>query len=56
MERVAPMFTSQPEPRRRALSQDAVRLRAYFKWQAAGRPEGDGIAFWLQAERELQGK
>ncbi|MGE5195215.1 MAG: DUF2934 domain-containing protein [Deltaproteobacteria bacterium] len=33
---------------------DAVRVSAYFKWVAAGRPEGDGVNFWLEAERELQ--
>lgn len=32
---------------------DEIRLRAYQKWEAAGRPNGDDIAFWLQAEREL---
>ncbi len=37
------------------LSEDAVRLSAYFKWVVAGRPEGDGVNFWLDAERELQG-
>lgn len=30
-----------------------IRLRAYEKWEAAGRPNGDGIQFWLQAEQEL---
>jgi len=35
------------------LSQDAIRLRAYQKWEAAGRPGGDGLRFWLDAEREL---
>jgi hypothetical protein len=31
-------------------------LSAYLKWEAAGKPPGDGVNFWLQAERELQGK
>jgi hypothetical protein len=31
----------------------AIRLRAYQKWESAGRPDGDGIGFWLEAEREL---
>jgi hypothetical protein len=26
---------------------------AYAKWEAAGRPEGDGLKFWVEAEREL---
>jgi hypothetical protein len=33
--------------------QRAVREAAYRKWERAGRPESDGVAFWLQAEREL---
>jgi hypothetical protein len=35
--------------------EDAIRLSAYFKWVVAGRPEGDGVNFWLDAEAELQG-
>ena len=31
-----------------------VRLTAYQKWEAAGKPNGDGIKFWFEAERELQ--
>jgi hypothetical protein len=30
-----------------------IRLRAYQKWEAAGKPDGDGTEFWLEAEREL---
>ncbi|HEV3385609.1 MAG TPA: DUF2934 domain-containing protein, partial [Gemmata sp.] len=30
-----------------------VRQLAFAKWVAAGRPEGDGKCFWLEAEREL---
>ena len=29
-----------------------VRLRAYYAWEAAGRPAGDGREFWLKAEGE----
>jgi hypothetical protein len=36
------------------VTDDQIRLRAYLKEQAAGSPEGDGAAFWLAAERELQ--
>lgn len=32
---------------------EAIRLDAYLKWENAGRPAGDGVAFWLEAEREL---
>lgn len=38
-----------------ALCPEEVRTRAFFKWEAAGRPEGDGVVFWLEAEGELQG-
>lgn len=34
-------------------SEDAIRLCAYQKWEAAGKPAGDGVQFWLTAEREL---
>jgi hypothetical protein len=36
------------------ITPDAVRVRAYFLWEAAGRPPGDGVAFWLTAECELR--
>jgi hypothetical protein len=35
-------------------SPDEVRVRAYFLWQAAGWPPGDGVGFWLAAEWELR--
>lgn len=39
------------------LSAENIRLRAYRKWEGAGRPAGDGVQFWLEAEQELkQGK
>jgi Protein of unknown function (DUF2934) len=31
---------------------DKIRERAYQLWEAAGRPEGDGVRFWIEAERE----
>ncbi len=34
-------------------SEDAIRHCAYLKWEAAGRPGGDGVSFWLEAEQEL---
>jgi hypothetical protein len=37
---------SQPTP-------DDIRQLAYEKWEAAGKPPGDGSEFWLQAEKEL---
>ena len=37
----------------KAKSQAVVRGRAYQKWEAAGKPNGDGVNFWLEAEQEL---
>lgn len=31
----------------------AVEQRAYALWEAAGRPEGGDLEFWLQAEGEI---
>lgn len=33
---------------------EKIRERAYYKWEQAGYPEGDGSNFWLEAEAELQ--
>jgi hypothetical protein len=33
--------------------EDQIRLLAYFKWEDAGRPEGDGAEFWNAAETEI---
>jgi hypothetical protein len=30
-----------------------IQLAAYLKWEVAGKPAGDGIPFWLEAEKEL---
>ncbi len=40
--------------KRKAVSSDEIRLCAYRKWENAGRPQGDGVQFWLEAERELE--
>jgi CBS domain-containing protein len=37
----------------KAIFEQSIRLNAYKKWEAAGRPIGDGLNFWLEAEREL---
>jgi len=34
-------------------SAEVIRLFAYRKWENAGRPTGDGVQFWLEAEQEL---
>ena len=36
-----------------APTHDQIRELAYRKWETAGRPAGDGVEFWLAAEREL---
>lgn len=36
-----------------SVSEDAVREKAYLLWEEAGYPEGDGVEFWVRAEREL---
>jgi len=30
-----------------------IEKRAYYLWEQAGRPEGNGWEFWLQAEGQL---
>jgi hypothetical protein len=42
-----------PDGQPNALPQQVIRLRAFQKWEAAGRPAGDGVNFWLEAEHEL---
>ena len=36
-----------------SVSEEAIRLRAYQKWEAAGKPDGDGRRFWLEAVHEV---
>lgn len=33
--------------------EENIRELAHQKWEAAGCPDGDGMALWLEAEREL---
>jgi hypothetical protein len=33
---------------------EEIRLGAYLKWEAAGKPSGDGTQFWIEAEKELE--
>jgi hypothetical protein len=40
-------------PDRPGPTDEQIRTRAYFLWVQAGRPSGDGLQFWLEAEREL---
>jgi hypothetical protein len=45
--------TNEPVQKDKTKSQASVRVRAYQKWEAAGKPHGDGVNFWLAAEQEL---
>ena len=38
---------------RTPVTEERIRERAYLKWEAAGRPGGDGLNFWLEAQQEL---
>jgi DUF2934 family protein len=33
--------------------EEEIRFQAYLKWEAAGKPMGDGSNFWMEAEKEL---
>lgn len=33
---------------------NCIRELAYLKWEAAGRPPGDGVNFWVEAETEVE--
>ena len=51
----APEISLQPDQpaRDNGAREDVIRTRAYFLWEQAGRPEGDGAHFWYEAEREV---
>jgi hypothetical protein len=34
--------------------QEKISQRAYEKWVQRGRPHGDGVADWLEAEKEVK--
>ena len=36
-----------------AANHEATRYHAYLKWLAAGKPDGNGVNFWLDAEHEV---
>ncbi len=36
-----------------AISQETIAVRAYGIWQEQGRPAGQDVQHWLQAEAEL---
>jgi hypothetical protein len=43
-----PYFISYPDWR------EQVQQRAYYKWLAAGRPRGQDLRFWAEAEKEVE--
>jgi hypothetical protein len=34
--------------------EERIRMHAYLKWEAAGKPAGNGSPFWLEAECEYE--
>ena len=33
--------------------QEDIQLCAFYKWEAAGKPSGNDVPFWLEAEQEV---
>ena len=33
---------------------EAIRVRAYFLWEKAGRPAGGDMEFWEEARRQIE--
>ena len=33
--------------------EEEIRVLAYYKWESSECPGGDGVEFWLEAEREI---
>lgn len=33
---------------------EPIRVRAYFLWEQAGRPEGGDLNFWDEARRQVE--
>ena len=33
---------------------EEIRVRAYFLWEKAGRPDGGDIAFWEEARSQVE--
>ena len=36
-----------------SLREELIREKAYFLWEEAGRPESDGVEFWIEAEKQV---
>ncbi|RXH24255.1 MULTISPECIES: DUF2934 domain-containing protein [Bradyrhizobium] len=39
---------------RRMMGRGQVRARAYELWEQAGRPAGQDLEFWFEAERQIE--
>lgn len=52
---VSPVIQADEERRQHGgvTLEEATRTRAYQLWERAGRPEGNGVSFWLEAQAEL---
>jgi len=37
----------------KSVSEGTIRLHAFWNWMLAGKPEGQDLKFWLEAERQL---
>ena len=33
---------------------ELIRVRAYYLWEQAGRPEGGDLAFWDEARQQIE--
>lgn len=44
-----------PTPTRSLPLHDSIARRAYEIWEKRGRPEGEAVAHWLEAESQLLG-
>jgi hypothetical protein len=53
VERAPAPASGPPTPNGKTVREEDIRLCAYCKWEAAGKPGGDGVSFWLEAEKEL---
>jgi hypothetical protein len=36
------------------VAEEDIRIRSYLLWESAGRPVGQELDFWLQAEADLE--
>ncbi len=43
-----------PSPKVEPISEEQIRIRAFQKWETAGKPIGEDLKFWLEAEEELR--